>query len=336
MELPAERPVVLAPMAGGVGTPELAAAVAEAGGLGSVPAGYLTADGLRAALDAYAALTDRPVHVNLFVPGPAGPPRDVAAYAERLRPLAERHGVALGEPRRDDDALAAKVALLEERPVAVVSTTFGLLDAGQRDRLRATGATLVATVTSAEEARRAADAGVDALCVQGAEAGGHRGLLEDDPAHPAGGPLVGLLALLAQVSAATDLPLVAAGGIVDAEGARAAREAGAIAVQAGTAFLRCPEAGTSAVQRAVLADGRYAGTVVTRAFTGRPARGLANALALEPDPPAAYPEVHHLTRPLRAAATRAGDADVPNLWAGTGWRAAREEPAAAVVARLAR
>ena len=189
---------------------------------------------------------------------------------------------------------------------------------------------MAVTVTSADEARLAAEHGADSLVVQGTEAGGHQGTFGN--AEPNRTPL---LDALAAVRAVVDLPLVATGGIMTAADARAVLDAGAHAVQIGTALLCTPEAGTSAVHRAALLDARYPGTVVTRAFTGRWARGLANRFTVEhPDAPAGYPQVHHLTRPLRAAAAKAGDSDVPNLWAGTEWRAVRAEPAAEVVRRI--
>ncbi|WP_210493160.1 nitronate monooxygenase [Patulibacter sp. SYSU D01012] len=340
--LPADRrpalPIWAAPMAGGPSTPELVAAVGAAGGLGFLAAGYLPADAVEEAIARLTAAWTGPWGINLFVPTPRqGAPDAIAAYAQRLAPLAERHGVALGEPRWDDDGFAAKLDVVRAHRPAVVSLTFGVpvpeVIAGVRD---ATGAAVVATVTSVADAVRAEAAGVDALCVQGHEAGGHRSLFADDPADPEGGPALPLRTLLADVAAATPLPLVAAGGIMTGAGVRGALRAGAQAVQLGTAFLTTPEAGTSALHRRCLLEGRFAGTVVTRAFTGRPARALANVLAREgQDAPAAYPELHHLTRPLRAAATRAGDADVAHLWAGTGWAAVTDEPAGALVRRLA-
>jgi nitronate monooxygenase len=166
--------------------------------------------------------------------------------------------------------------------------------------------------------------------VQGAEAGGHQGVL--DPDQPNRTPLHEALALVGPVG----LPMVAAGGIMSGADVRAALDAGAAAAQVGTALLCTPEAGTSAPYRQAILDRRYADTVVTRAFSGRWARGLANRFAVEhPDAPGGYPQVHHLTRPLRAAATAAGDSDTPNLWAGTGWREVRAAPTAEVVRRLA-
>jgi nitronate monooxygenase len=330
--LPSRLPIVQAPMAGGPSTAQLAAAVNAAGGFGYVAAGYLTPDSLAEVLDHTRALTSLPVGVNLFVPGAADADDEaIAAYARRLTPEAERFGVELGNPRWDDDAYPAKLELLLGAGVHTVSFTFGTPQAEDVRRLHEAGARVAVTVTGAEEAVAAAAVGADSVVVQGTEAGGHQGTFAGT--EPNRTPL---LDALGAIHSATDLPMVAAGGIMTAADAAAALEAGAVAVQLGTAFLCTPEAATSAPYREALLSRRYNDTIVTRAFSGRWARGLANRFAVEhPDAPRGYPQVHHLTRPLRAAATKAGDPDVPNLWAGTGWRAVREEPAAAVVGRIA-
>jgi nitronate monooxygenase len=319
--------VVLAPLAGGPSTPELVAAVSNAGGLGFLAAGYLSADAFERQLAATRALTDAPFGVNLFVLEPREVDESaVAAYAAELADDADRLGVELGRPRFDDDDLDAKCAVVVDARVPVVSTTFAAPPASLVERVHAYGGAVWPTVTSTAEARAAADAGVDALVVQGAEAGGHRGTWDDRDDD------VPLLALLDEIARAVDLPLVAAGGIADSGDTRAALAAGARAVQAGSAFLLAAEAGTSEpYRRAVAAGGE---TAVTRAFTGRRARGIVNGfMRAHPYGPSAYPHVHHLTSPLRAAARAAGDADGINLWAGTR-HAAAALPAAAIVERL--
>jgi nitronate monooxygenase len=322
-------PIVLAPLAGGPSTPALAAAVSDAGGLGFLGAGYLTPDALADQLRATRELTARPTGVNLFViSGEPSPPETYAAYVESLGSEGERFGVRVGEPRFDDDHFDAKVAALVERPVAVVSFTFGLPPTAVVDQLRAVGSEIWITVTSADEAPSARDAGADVLVVQGAEAGGHRGSLEDHDASPT--PLVDLLD---EVRAVVDLPLVGAGGIATAEHARRALDAGAVAAAAGTAFMLAPEAGTSAVHREALASGTP--TALTRAFTGRLARGIRNRFMLEhAGAPSAYPEIHYATAPIRAAGREAGDADVINLWAGTRHALTVARPAADTVRAL--
>jgi nitronate monooxygenase len=333
VRLPSELPIVQAPLAGGPSTPALAAAVAAAGGYGFVAGGYLSAEQLEAAIAATRARTARRFGVNLFVPGAPGDPAAVARYAETLAPEAQRLGVALGEARWEDDSYEAKLAVVEAARVQLVSFTFGCPAPAVAARLHTAGIVVAVTVTSALEAGLAADAGADLLAVQGTEAGGHQGSFAGDLA-PNERPL---LAALAEIRAAVELPLIAAGGIMTGADAAAALGAGAIAVQLGTALLCTAEAGTSGPYRRALLERRYPDTILTRAYTGRFARGLANRFALEHDAlaPPAYPEVHHLTRPLRAAATRAGDDSVPNLWAGTGWPGVRAEPAAEVVRRVA-
>jgi nitronate monooxygenase len=314
-------PIVQAPLAGGASTPALAAAVCEAGGIGFLAAGYKAPDAVRADIEELRRLTDRPFGVNLFAP--PGPPAD-PAVVERYAATLATEG-ALGEPRHDDDHWAAKLALVAEERVPVVSTTFGAPSAEERRALER----LWVTVTTPREAVLARDAGADALVVQGAEAGGHRGTFDD--AAPGD---IGLLALLQLVRAAVDLPLVATGGIMTADGVAAVLAAGATAAQLGTAFMLCPEAGTSPAHREALRGD--APTALTRAFTGRTARGIVNRFMREhdADAPSAYPEVHHLTAPLRAAARERGDLDGFHLWAGEGYRLAVEEPAGDVVRRL--
>jgi nitronate monooxygenase len=330
--LPTELPIVQAPMAGGPSTPALAAAVANAGGLGFVAGGYLSADALQAAITSTRVLTARPLGVNLFVPSTPGDPAQVSRYAEQLQPEADRLGVALGEPRWEDDAYGPKLDVVTASGPLLVSFTFGCPSSEVIDRLHSAGSTVAVTVTSAAEAKQAESAGADQLIAQGTEAGGHQGSFDD--AEP---NLTPLLQLLADLRDSTALPLIATGGVMDAGGLADVLAAGAIAAQIGTALLCTPEAGTSAVLRRALLDSRFDDTVITRAFTGHYARGLRNRLAREHlDAPRAYPEVHHLTRPLRVAATAAGDPDVPNLWAGTSWRQVTRRSAAEVVTSIAR
>jgi nitronate monooxygenase len=324
-------PIVQAPLAGGASTPALTAAVVEAGAFGFVAAGYRTPDALRDDLRATRALTSAPFGVNVFVPGEATERRRYERYIEALRDEAGRQGVALGEPRFEDDAWEAKLALLEAEPVAAVSFTFGCPPADVVARLRAAGSTVWVTVTDVDEAQRAAEAGADVLIVQGIEAGGHRASFVD--AEGAGD--YGLLALVQLVGAHTDLPLVASGAIASGGALAAVLCAGAQAAQIGTAFMRCPEAGTSPAHRAALAA--TTPTRLTRAVTCRQARGIVNRFLREhsAEAPPAYPEIHHVTAPLRAAGRAAGDADVLNLWAGQAHELARDLPAAEVVAALA-
>ncbi|MDF3338295.1 nitronate monooxygenase [Mycolicibacterium septicum] len=328
------RPVVVAPMAGGPSTPGLAAAGSNAGGLGFLAAGYLSADGLAERIIAARKLTTEPLGVNLFVPQPsAGTSEQIQVYAAELEGEAQRYGVALGDPRYDDDAWAAKLdAVFDLRP-EVVSFTFGLPGEAEISRLRGAGISTVGTVTTLVEARAAAARGVDALAVQGPSAGGHRGTF-DPSAAPASQPLE---ELLAEVLAAVDVPVVAAGGLVSAGDVAGVLAAGAVAVQLGTAFLLADEAGSSPVHRAALQSPEFTETVVTRAFSGRYARGLRNRFIVEHDAqaPLGYPEIHYLTSPVRKASAAAGDPQATNVWAGTGWRQARTGTVAEIMTGLA-
>jgi nitronate monooxygenase len=326
---PLRHPIVQAPMAGGPSTPELAAAVSGAGGFGFLAAGYRSAGGLAQDIERVRALTSAPFGVNLFlvaeteVDGAA-----LAAYTETLRAAAAARGAQLGEPRFDDDALAAKLDLVQAVRPAVVSFTFGCPDRALVERLHGREIAVWVTVTEVEEARTAARAGADALVVQGVEAGGHRGTFADRD----GEGEIGLLALLHLVATACPLPLVASGAVADGAGVAAVLAAGAQAAQIGTGFMRCPEAATVPAHRAALAA--PGATAITRTFSGRRARGIVNAfIRAHPDAPSAYPHIHHLTSPLRAAARQAGDGEAFNLWAGQAHELAPEAPAAELVAR---
>jgi nitronate monooxygenase len=323
-------PVIVAPMAGGPSTPELAAAGTTAGGLGFVPAGYLTAEVFAERITAARRLTSGPLGVNLFARQPsAGTPAEIQAYATALAPEAERYGVSLGEPRFDDDHWSAKLDVVLDLRPEVVSFTFGLPSADECARLRAVGITTVGTVTTLSEARAAAARGVAAVVAQGPAAGGHRGTF-DPAAQPASEPLD---QLLGAVVGGVDVPVVAAGGLMTADDVAGVVAAGAVAAQLGTAFLLADEAGSSPVHRAALQNPQFTETVVTRAFSGRYARGLRNRFIdeHESEAPFGYPEIHYLTSPLRAASVRAGDPHATNVWAGTGFRKARAAPVAEII-----
>jgi len=310
-------------MAGGPSTVELARAVSDAGGLGFLAAGYRGAEAMRDEIRAMRG--SRVFGVNLFVPGaPNG--IDAEALAAYVRSL----GPGAGEPRYDDDGWRSKLDVLRDgEPVPVVSFTFGCPPLCEVRSLQAHGSEVWVTVTSVEEARAARDAAADALIVQGSEAGGHQGSWED-----ADRDRQRTLELLAAVVDAVDVPLVATGGITDAGAVEAALAAGAKAIQAGTAFMLAPEAGTHPAHRAALSTASP--TALTRAFTGRLARGIVNRFMAEhPDAPLAYPHIHYATAPLRAAARETGDAGGFNLWAGTEHAHAVARPAAETVRALA-
>jgi nitronate monooxygenase len=320
------RRIVVAPMAGGPTTTDLVVATARAGALGFLAAGYKTPGAMAAEITAVRAATAGPFGVNVFVPGRPYP--DAAALTRYLDSL----GPGLGDARWDDDGFDGKVAALLADPPAVTSFTFGCPAAAVIRALQDAGSAVVVTVTSTAEAVLAAEAGADALCVQGYEAGAHRGTFVNDDAS---GRDLGLVSLIGGVAEVTGLPQIAAGAIMGPRQVQAVLAAGAVAAQCGTAFLRSPESGAHPLYKAALADPRYTATTVTRAFSGRPARGLVNGFIVgHADAPPAYPEINNATRPLRAAAAAIGDAERMSLWAGQGYRLAAELPAGEIIDRL--
>lgn len=328
-----ELPVVGAPMAGGASTPALAAAVSEAGGLGFLAAGYRSAQAVAEDVDEVRARTSAPFGVNVFVVEPYEPDPDaLSAYRRSLESEAARLGVPLGEARWDDDHWHLKLeTLLDLRP-PVVSFTFGCPAPHVLARLRDVGVLTMVTVTTLREAREAVTRGAAALCAQGPEAGGHRGTWDQEAA----GDRTPLVELVGGIVARVGVPVVAAGGVTDARDVSSLIDRGAAAAQVGTALLLADEAGTNRVHREALTDPAFEGTRVTRAYTGREARGLANRfMADHEDAPVGYPHVHHLTAPLRAAAVAAGDAQVAHLWAGTGHGGATAAPARDITRHLA-
>ena len=275
MILPSELPVIQAPMAGGPSTPRLTAAVARAGGFGFLAAGYLSPDQLVDLIDTTRALSQDPFGVNIFCPTEPSDPEAVRGFAQAIQPESERLGVPLGEARWDDDAFDDKIDIVGSRRIDLVSFTFGCPDPVTIERLQSAGSRVAVTVTSLIEALHAERAGADLLLVQGTEAGGHQGAFLD--LAPNASPL---LSLLEEIAGSTDRPTVGSGGIMSGADSVEVLKRGAIGVQLGTAYLCCPESGTSAVYRRALLDRLYADTVLTRAFSGRYARGLANEFAL--------------------------------------------------------
>lgn len=314
-----ELPIIQAPMAGSQGS-ALAAAVCNAGGLGSLPPAMFTCDGLREELVKLRALTDKPFNVNFFCHTPPQP--DVAreaAWRELLAPYYEQLGVdpqtiAPGAGRAPFSAEAA--AVLEEFRPAVVSFHFGLPTPKLVARVKNTGAKVLSSATTVAEARWLENHGVDAIIAQGLEAGGHRGnFLTADLTEQ-----VGTMALLPQIVQAVKVPVIAAGGIAAAKDVATVQQLGASGVQVGTAYLYCPEATVSAIHRAALLSAATRLTALTNLFTGRPARGFINFLMRELGPLcSAVPEFPLATAavaPLRAAAEAQGCEDFSSLWAG--------------------
>lgn len=318
-------------MGGGPSTPTLVAAVGRAGGLGFLAAGYKSAAQVAEQIDDVER-SGVVFGINLFAPNPVPVDADAfKSFAGAIGADAAAVGVDLSDVGivEDDDDWSAKLELLVDHPVPVVSFTFGLVPPDAIRRLRRSGSVLLQTVTSVDEAVAASEAGVDALVVQASAAGAHSGTWTPGTIPPE----VSLLDLLAAVRRRTSLPLVAAGGLVTAADIAEALTAGASSAMLGTALLRCDESGASATYKAALADESRTETVVTRAFTGRPARALRNSFVdrHSASAPSGYPAIHYLTRPIRAAATAAGDAERLNLWAGTGVRQTRSGPAVAIL-----
>lgn len=324
-----ERPVVVAPMAGGVSTTALVRAAAAAGAVGFLPAGYLTPEAVERDLRELSGL---PYGLNIFVPSPAVPdPAAVAAYRALLAAEAERYGVELPPLRlSDDDHYAAKVELAVAYAPAWVSFTFGCPGRAEVDALRQAGSAVLVTVTDADEAQQAVAAGAVMLVAQGGSAGAHSATTR--PASYTGDRSTA--DVLREVRAAVSVPVVAAGGVGSATEVQELLAAGATAVQVGTLFLPAAEAGTRKAHLAALATATS--TVVTRAFTGQPARALRNRFTdtYSGQAPIGYPAVHHLTAPIRAAAARAGDAGGLNLWAGTAFAEARPGTCREILDRL--
>ena len=333
-----ELPIVQAPMAGSQGA-ALAIAVAEAGGLGSLPCALLAPDAMRRELAAIRTMTSRQVNVNFFCHQTPEPDAErEAAWRRALRPYYDECGLdpepgPAGPPRLAFDEAALDV-VREFRP-GVVSFHFGLPSAPLLAAVKALGVTVMASATTVDEARWLEAHGVDAVIAQGVEAGGHRGMfLTTDVTTQ-----VGTMALVAQVVDAVRVPVVAAGGIADARGVTAALVLGASAVQVGTAYLLCPEATTSRVHRAALASGAASHTSLTNVFTGRPARGIVNRLIREVGPmhagAPAFPLAADAVTPLRAVAEAHGSGDFSPLWAGQNVSGCRNMPAGALTRALA-
>ena len=327
-------PVLAAPMAGGPTTVDMVLVAAQAGSFGFLAAGYKTLEAMHAEISKVRSAAV-PFGVNLFAPNSVPVGREAYhRYAAAIQPEADRFALTLAaNPIEDDDSFGAKIDALLAEPVPVVSFTFGIPDHTVIRSLQSVGTLVIQTVTSGPEAALAATAGVDALTVQSAFAGGHSGTLTPER-RPADVPLPDLVS---EIRHHVGLPIVAAGGLGTAEDVAAAIGAGAVAAAVGTVLLRARESGTSATHRAALIDPGRTETVVTQAFTGRPARGLRNAFidTYEAQAPLGYPAIHHLTGPLRKAAAAAGRSDLVHLWAGTGYRHATDESTAQILTRLA-
>lgn len=330
------HPIILAPMGGGPGTLELAAAVSNAGGLGFLAGAYLTPDQILAEVRRTRALTGAPFGVNLFAGGyHERADRDPAPILGLLADIHRELGIAPPSmPAVPPDPFRAQVAALIDGGAPIFSFTFGIPAPEVIAELRSRSIAIIGTATTVEEAVRLEEAGVDAIVAQGAEAGAHRGTF----AGPAEEAMVPTLILVREIAVRVRVPVIASGGIMTGAEIAAALRAGAEAVQLGTAFLACPEAGTSRAYREALRAARGEDTVITRAFSGRAARGIRNAFIDRVGERREYilpfPVQNSLTRAIRAAAAQQGNAQYLSLWAGTGVARLREMPAAELVTTL--
>ena len=334
-----ELPIVQAPMAG-TGTAQLAIAVSEAGGLGSLPCAQMTVTQAREVMETIRRGTSRSINVNFFChrPAPADDAR-LSAWRAQLAPYKAEHGLAGTESvpvtsRHPFDAEYCTV--VEDYKPQVVSFHFGLPQRSLLERVKATGAKVISSATTVEEARWLEDQGCDAIIAMGLEAGGHRGnFLTDNMARQ-----IGTFALVPQVADAVRIPVIAAGGIADARGVVAAFALGAAAVQIGTAYLFCPEAGVCEEYLRALRNAADDDTMITNVFTGRPARSIVNRLMVELGPISsvtpAFPLAAGALTPLRTRAEQSGSWDFTHMWSGQAARLARELPAAEFTRLLAR
>jgi nitronate monooxygenase len=330
------HPILLAPMAGSGGTPELAAAVSNAGGLGAWGGAYSKPDEIVAAIRRIRSLTDRPFNINLFAGGyeidSEIDPRPMLEVVSEVHALLGLPPPQLPPmPRNPFDAQLE--AVLEERP-PVFSFTFGIPSSAQIAALKKRGIAIGGSVTTVEEARRLAQAGVDAIVAQGAEAGAHRGSF----AAPFEDSMVPLAAVVRGIRGVTALPVIASGGLMDGRDIAAVLKLGAAAVQLGTAFLPCPESGAPTAYKSALLSATSDTTVITRAYSGRPARGLTNRFIAmvrgKEEFILPFRQQNDLTRLMRNAAGQNGVADYISLWAGQGVARCREMPATALIKTL--
>lgn len=334
-----QHPIVQAPLAGGSDTPELVAAVSNAGGLGSIGAAYLAPEQILEAGRAVQMKTSRPFGINLFAPMPVPSDKSIESAKKRVEPYFSELGLpAPATPAKPTYGFPEQLTAALETGASVFSFTFGVIPSDAIRAVKAKEMFLVGTATTVEEALALEKAGVDAIVTQGSEAGGHRGTFSGDFVVA----MVGTISLVPQVVDAVRVPVVASGGIMDGRGVAAALALGASAVQMGTAFLTCKESGTSEAYKEAILHAREDQTRITRAFSGRPARGIVNRFMEEMESGErayeipGFPLQNALTRPLRTAAAKQGRAEFLSLWAGQGVRMARRQSAAELIARLVR
>ncbi|RWZ60663.1 nitronate monooxygenase [Halobacillus fulvus] len=326
-------PIIQAGMAGGVTTPELVAAVSNAGGLGSLGAGYMTGADTEQAIQTIRTLTDRPFAVNVFVP--ENPEIDANVLQQSFDRLEYyRNELNLKEeiPTSVDSPFEDQIEVILNENVPVCSFTFGLPSKDVVDRLKGNGVILIGTATTVQEAILNEAAGLDLIVAQGCEAGGHRGTF-DVPFQQA---MIGTMALIPQIVDHVSIPVVAAGGIMDGRGLAAAQMLGADGVQMGTAFVTAAESGAKKLHKQAILESDEASTVMTCAFSGKPARGIANAFTHEMEKvmPAPYPLQNKMTKQIRKEAANQNRPEWMSLWSGQGLRLSREESAREIMERV--
>ena len=333
-----QHPIIQAPLAGGGDTPELVAAVSNAGGLGFIGAGYLSPEQIAQAARNVKSKTTRPFGINLFAPSaPASLSISPDAAIRRVAPYFSELGLpATSIPAGPIFSFTEQLGAALETGASVFSFTFGLLPSGAIQALKQKKIFVMGTATTVNEAIELEKTGVDAVVAQGSEAGGHRGTFQGDFS----AAMIGTISLVPQVVDAVRVPVIASGGIMDGRGIAAALALGASAVQLGTAFLTCTESGVPDAYREAILNAMEDQTRITRAFSGRPARGIVNRFMTEVESGGdqaailPFPLQNALTRPLRTAAAKSGRAEFLSLWAGQGVRLARRQSAAELMVRL--
>ncbi len=319
-------PIIQAGMAGGITTPELVSAVSNAGGLGSIGAGYMTPENLRTSIQRTKERTNKPFAVNLFVPNEvSASEQTIKKAAEQLQPFYESLGVHLDElPTTFQQPFEEQVTVILDEQVPIVSFTFGIPPQETINKLKKEGILLIGTATTVDEAIAQEDVGIDAVVAQGSEAGGHRGTFSS----PFEQALIGTMSLVPQVVDHVSIPVIAAGGMMDARGIMAARALGAQAAQLGTAFLTCLESGTKSVYQEAILTSSETDTTITRVFSGKPARGLANTFIRDMQKNktevAPYPIQNTLTNKMRREASKQNNMELMSLWAGQGTRMSKK------------
>ena len=335
-------PIVQAPMAGGATTPELIAAVSNFGGLGSLGAGMTAPDSLNSQINTIKALTERSFMINLMVLSEHDSSTFDTSMPDWLSQYYQEKNIEVALPERPALSFAEQLQVLYDNPVPVASFTFGIISAEQVQGLQSLGTRVIGTANHPLEAKAWAEIGADAVCIQGMEAGGHRcGWLPQSKNDP-----LGLLTLISQTRACTDIPLIAAGGIMNGQAIKTVQTAGAELAQLGTAFLTTDKCGINDIYKQALLDAsqdkRSSETRLTRLFSGKLARGLINDYlrnfaqfeSIHELPP--YPQLNAMTKFMRAHAARHNDAEHLSLWAGQGVALVRQESTTELLERLAK